>query len=192
MIYNRYNPCNLVCVFYNCTISFEGLSYPIHILIITRWCLCRLLEHEAGHCRPAASRASTDSYEQECSFKLLQDQNFNVACKRGIRYPSYEVMYCQEKMSLRLSVSISHGYTIVILCIYLAYFDFSWSVGFQADLQVGTGAVRLDLELLKPLRVSAVAPERIERSAPADSIWLEYAYRKHRPALQYLPTKLAE
>ena len=39
---------------------------------------------------------------------------------------------------------------------------------------------------------SEVAPERIERSVPADSVWLEYAYWKHRPELQYLPTKLAE
>ena len=31
------------------------------------------------------SRASTDSYEQECS--LLHDRNFNVACETGIRYP---------------------------------------------------------------------------------------------------------
>ena len=36
MIYNRYTPCHVVYVLYNCTISFEGLSYPIHILIITR------------------------------------------------------------------------------------------------------------------------------------------------------------
>ena len=40
--------------------------------------------------------------------------------------------------------------------------------------------------------MSAVAPERIERSAPADRVWLEYAYRKHHPVLQYLPTKVAE
>ena len=52
--------------------------------------------------------------------------------------------------------------------------------------------LRLDLELLKPLRVSAVAPERIERSAPADRVCLEYSYRKHHPVLQYLPTKLVE
>ena len=97
--------------------------------------------------RVQSEQLSTDSYKQGCSFKLLHDQNFNVACKRGIRYPSYEVMYCQEKMSLRLSVSISHGYTIVILCIYHSYFDLFC---FQADLQGGTGAVRLDLELLKP------------------------------------------
>ena len=80
-----------------------------------------------GTLRPIASRESTDSYEQECSFKLLHDQNFNVACKRGIWYPPYEVMYCQEKMSLRLSVSISHGYTIVILCIYLSYLYFAYT-----------------------------------------------------------------
>ena len=42
------------------------------------------------------------------------------------------------------------------------------------------------------MRVSAVASERIERSGAPDSVWLEYAYRKHHPVLQYLPTKLAE
>ena len=35
------------------------------------------------------------------------------------------------------------------------------------------------------------SPDRIERSAPADRVWLKYAYRKHHPVLQYLPTKLA-
>jgi hypothetical protein len=40
--------------------------------------------------------------------------------------------------------------------------------------------------------VSAVIPDIIERTAPADRVWLEYAYRKHHPILQYLPTKLAE
>ena len=34
--------------------------------------------------------------------------------------------------------------------------------------------------------------ERIELSGPPDSVWLEYAYRKHHPVLEYLPTKLAE
>ena len=37
-----------------------------------------------------------------------------------------------------------------------------------------------------------MAQEAIERAAPADRVWLEYAYRKHHPVLQYLPTKLAE
>ena len=40
--------------------------------------------------------------------------------------------------------------------------------------------------------MSVVAPERIESSAPADRVWLEYVYRKQHPVLQYLPTKLAE
>ena len=40
--------------------------------------------------------------------------------------------------------------------------------------------------------MSAVAQERIERSAPTDCVWLEYAYRKHRPVLQYLPTELTD
>ncbi len=44
----------------------------------------------------------------------------------------------------------------------------------------------------KPLRVPAVASESIERSGAPDSVWLEYAYHKHHPVLQYLPTKLAE
>ena len=35
------------------------------------------------------------------------------------------------------------------------------------------------------------SPDRIERSAPADSVWLEYPYRKHHPVLQYRPIKLA-
>jgi hypothetical protein len=63
---------------------------------------------------------------------------------------------------------------------------------FQADKKWATGSVILDLELLKPCRVSAVAEGTIERTAPADRVWLEYAYRKHHPVLQYLPTKLAE
>ena len=35
-------------------------------------------------------------------------------------------------------------------------------------------------------------PARIERSAPAGRVWLEYVYWKHHPVLQYLPNKLAE
>ena len=76
--------------------------------------------------------------------------------------------------------------------IYLSYFTALDLSAFQADLKDRSGAGSLDLELLKPFRVSAVAPERIERSAPPDCVLLEYAYRKHHPVLQYLPTKLAE
>ena len=50
------------------------------------------------------SGASTDAYQQECTF--LRDRNFNVACETGIRYPLYEVMCCRETMSLRLSASL--------------------------------------------------------------------------------------
>ena len=114
MIYNRHNPYHIVYVLYNCTISFEGLSYPIHILIITRWYHCRLC-------------------------------------------------YLCRKISLRLSVSISHEYTIVILCAYLSYFDFSLSVGFPGwsawrNRRRSPGSRAFEA-------VSAVAPERIERSA---------------------------
>ena len=38
----------------------------------------------------------------------------------------------------------------------------------------------------------AIVPARIERSAPAGRVWLEYVYWKHHPVLQYLPNKLAE
>ena len=73
---------------------------------------------------------------------------------------------------------ISYGCTIDMPFIYLSYFTALDLSAFQADLKGGSGAISLDLELLKPFRVSAVAPERIERSAPPDSVWLEYAYRK--------------
>ena len=62
----------------------------------------------------------------------------------------------------------------------------------QADLKGGSGAVSLDLELLKQYRVSAVATDTIERSGAQDRVWLEYAYRKLHPELQFLLTKLAE
>ena len=50
----------------------------------------------------------------------------------------------------------------------------------------------LDLELLKLYRVQAVATDAIERSGALDRVWLEYAYSKLHPVLQFLPTKLAE
>ena len=64
-------------------------------------------------------------------------------------------------------------------------------------------SVALDLDLLKPRRVmaSAAAPAHDDTKHPllhhakpqqAPKVWLEYAYRKHHPALQWLPTKLAE
>ena len=62
-------------------------------------------------------------------------------------------------------------------------------------------SVKLDLDLLKPWRVSAAAPVRDEHASPPvkhmsqqqpSQVWLVYAYRKHHPALQWLPTKLAE
>jgi hypothetical protein len=54
------------------------------------------------------------------------------------------------------------------------------------------GAVILDLELLKPFRVAAVASDWLERAGAPGTVWLEYAYSKHHPVLQYLPMKLAE
>ena len=40
--------------------------------------------------------------------------------------------------------------------------------------------------------VSAAATNAIERSGAPGRVWLESAYRKLHPVLQYLPTKLAE
>ena len=63
------------------------------------------------------------------------------------------------------------------------------------------GRVALDLDLLKPWRVLAsadahdatVSPAlRREHSHEPHQVYLEYAYRKHHPVLQWLPTKLAE
>ena len=64
-----------------------------------------------------------------------------------------------------------------------------------------SGSVKLDLDLLKPWRVSAAADPRDDDASPPvrhrsqqqpSQVWLQYAYRKHHPALQWLPTKLAE
>ena len=61
--------------------------------------------------------------------------------------------------------------------------------------------MKLDLDLLKPWRVSAAAAPRDDDASPPvrhrsqeqpSQVWLQYAYRKHHPALQWLPTKLAE
>ena len=52
--------------------------------------------------------------------------------------------------------------------------------------------MRLDLDLLKPWRVSAAAAARDEHASPPvkhmsqqqpSQVWLEYAYRKHDPGL---------
>ena len=64
-----------------------------------------------------------------------------------------------------------------------------------------SGSVKLDLDLLKPWRVSAAPAASYDHASPAvqhtsqphpKQVWLEYAYRKHHPVLQWLPTKLAE
>ena len=60
-----------------------------------------------------------------------------------------------------------------------------------------SGSVKLDLDLLKPWRVSAAAAARDDDASPPvkhvsqqqrSQVWLEYAYCKHHPALQWLPT----
>jgi len=49
---------------------------------------------------------------------------------------------------------------------------------------------------LKPFRVAGAASDfgsaKVCREHAPDKVWLEYAYRKSHPVLQFLPTKLAE
>ena len=63
------------------------------------------------------------------------------------------------------------------------------------------GSVKLDLDLLKQWRVSAAPAASDDHASPAvqhtsqpdpKQVWLEYAYCKDHPVLQWLPTKLAE
>ena len=64
----------------------------------------------------------------------------------------------------------------------------------QADWKKSTGAVNLDIDLLKLFRVAGT-PADSASSGPSpapDRVWLEYAYRKSHLVLQFLPTKLAE
>jgi hypothetical protein len=49
----------------------------------------------------------------------------------------------------------------------------------QADEKGGAGAVSLDLELLKPLRVAAVALDRLERAGAQDTVWLDSEHALH-------------
>ena len=79
--------------------------------------------------------------------------------------------YCSEPPKHRLLRGRLH--VVAIYNIDLSYFHCFWSLCFPG----GSGAVSPKLELLKQFRMSAVAPERIERSAPPDNIWLEYAFR---------------
>ena len=77
----------------------------------------------------------------------------------------------------------------------------SYPVLVQAGSRNSVGRVALDLDLLKPWRVLAsadahdatVSPAlRREHSHEPPQVYLGYAYRKHHPVLQWLPTKLAE
>ena len=62
-------------------------------------------------------------------------------------------------------------------------------------------SVKLDLDLLKPWRVSAAPAASYDNASPAVKhmsqphpmqVWLEYAYSKRHPVLKWLPTKLTE
>ena len=93
-------------------------------------------------------------------------------------------------------------------CLLLGYPDISLHLhGVSCDILINCvqsggkarGSVALDLDLLKPWRVlaSAPAPAHDDTEHPllhhakpqqAPKVWLEYAYRKHHPALQWLVT----
>jgi len=73
---------------------------------------------------------------------------------------------------------------MLMTCLYHSYtihrLPAPYLSALQGDGKGGSGVVNLDLELLKPCKVSAVTvgsnvQERIERAAPADRVWLEYA-----------------
>jgi len=140
---------------------------------------------------------SGDSYAHDSS--LLGDCNFNVACETGIRYPAYETMCRREEQYIRISV-LFIVYTVFIHYIYIRYIYPIFFV--QADGKSSSGVVNLDIDLLKPFRVAAAqsdsgsrsehSPALVQRTQPMDKMWLEYAYRKSHPVLQFLPTKLAE
>ena len=78
-------------------------------------------------------------------------------------------------MSLR-----SSGFTVYIHSYTFNIFTSRNLLAFQADRingsYYGTGGVRLDLELLKPFSLSAIATETIGRSLPPNSVWLEYTF----------------
>ena len=71
-----------------------------------------------------------------------------------------------SRMLMRIPYGL--GYSIDIPFIYRSYLTALDLSAFQADLKSRSGAVSLDLELLKQFRVPAVAPERIELSAAPD------------------------
>ena len=95
----------------------------------------------------------------------------------------------------------------VILCypglshLQIGYLD-SWTL-VQSTSHNLSGSVKLqvDQDLLKTWRVSSAAAARDEHASPPvkhvsqqqpSQVWLEYAYRKHHPALLWLLIKLAE
>ena len=82
---------------------------------------------------------------------------------------------------------------------YKGYLD-SWTL-VQSTNKNLSGSVKLDLDLLKPWRVSAAVPASDDQASPPvrhmsqqqpSQVWLQYAYRKHHPALLWLLIKLAE
>ena len=125
MIYNRYNPCHVVYVLYMFYYIFW--RFVLSNAHTHHYTLISMQASGTSGGTPQTRRVQSEHRLLRARVLLLHNQNFNVACKTGIRYPSYEVMYCREKMSLCLSVSLFHWYTIVILFVYLSYFDFSWS-----------------------------------------------------------------
>jgi hypothetical protein len=153
------------------------------------------------------STADQDDFARDAT--TLADRNFNVACETGIRYPTLSAMLNRGAMTIRRSVKPIP----VNACVLLGYPHISLHLhGISCDILMycmqsggsqSKGSVALDLDLLKPWRVlaSAAAAAQDDTEHPllhhakpqqAPKVWLEYANRKHHPALQWLPTKLAE
>ena len=114
-------------------------------------------------------------------------------------YPKnlFLVWYMPDNVSLSVSEPNEHCLTIeYLLDIPWIHHSYTFSVftapdltAFQADMKRATGAVRLDLELLKPFQVSAASPDTIERSAPLSNAQRQLTvygwtgWCKHHPVL---------
>ena len=83
-----------------------------------------------------------------------------------------------------------------VMQVYITYPKLSWDISFQKTC-TGISQYKLSQDIC----CSAAAAARDDNASPPvrhmsqqqpSQVWLEYSYRKHHPALQWLPTKLAE
>ncbi len=88
-------------------------------------------------------------------------------------------------------------YVLVCSSMYCVLLDKMCNV--QAHTIQSAGTVRLDINLLKPLRLEFPA-QALATQSPLPAVhcgssppaWLEYVYRTSHPVLHWLPNKLAE